>query len=214
MANFCKTILEDFFSVYFKSPISGVQDTLYVILEKGVVRPQCCDTCPVCDYVFASTETYLKYAEAIGVPQPGCCFSYYVKEESRNMMIEINSVFEFYDKKEGDVYILDSKCKSNFSKCVEFVKNTIGEANFNILLEKGFVENERLYNQSALCFILNYYLDNGVTDPLVLTDVLVGVMDRGVVISCIGKNFTVIGSVETYLKFAEGIGLTIPAQVP
>lgn len=212
MANCCVPLLEEFFDSYVNLIADNLSsdEALIVILDKGIVRPQCCDVCPICSYVLASTDTSLKLLEA--TKQPNCCVSYYVNEEKRNILLDagpsLGVNFQKYDDKQNDVYILNSMCKTNFSGCVEYLKSNIDPASFELIKQKGLIENERIFDQSALCFILNFFINKGITNPVQLGDIFNTIIDKGIVINCIGKNFTVIASVETYLKFAEAVGLT------
>ena len=193
---------------------SRVFETFDRLLDKGLVVGQCCDACPACDYVLASWQTYAKYIEAVGGPKPTCCFNYFVNETTRLEAIDASTKFTKFDSNQNGLYTLTSECKSNFSYCVDQLKLKVGLTNFQTFINKGIFENERLYDQSALCYLLEYFYEIGVTDQNVVSDIIERLLDKGLVINCTSQNFLVIGSVETYLKYAEAVGLTVSAQIP
>jgi hypothetical protein len=193
---------------------SSINEVIDRYLDKGIVMGQCCDICPVCDYVFGSVETMSKYYEAIGGPKQGCCFSYYCNEEDWNSLKEVYPIFEYYDTNQNGEYIQKSKCNNgNFENCLNRVKNIYAAAGLeSSFKERGIIENERLFDNSAICMFLDLYEETGITDPLRTVEYLDRIFDKGVVISCSSQNFLTIASVETYLKFAEAVGYTITAQ--
>jgi hypothetical protein len=69
------------FDIFFKDVLNSKQtdptkswaEIIDLILDKGIVSNSCNICCPDCgvntDYTFSSVETYLKYAEAVGLTQ-------------------------------------------------------------------------------------------------------------------------------------------------
>jgi hypothetical protein len=69
---------------------------------------------------------------------------------------------------------------------------------------------------SLLCSLQNAYLTTfgDSIAPMDLLEVWDRILDKGLVVDNSGSCYTVISSVETYLKYAEAVGLTQSAAVP
>jgi hypothetical protein len=98
------------------------------------------------------------------------------------------------------------------SPCFDDLKQFLGETNYNLLLDKGFVEDNTVNGTGLICKLVPFFTDNNisVSDAMSIMDLL---LDKGFAYSCSGTN-TVIASVETYLKYAEAVGLTQSEVTP
>jgi hypothetical protein len=97
------------------------------------------------------------------------------------------------------------------STCFEDLKEFLGQANYTLLLDKGFVEEDTVNGTSLICKLVPFFTNNNIstTEAVAFLDKL---LDKGFVYDC--TQATVIASVETYLKYAEAVGLTQSASVP
>lgn len=104
----------------------------------------------------------------------------------------------------------DNKCCSN--TCINDLKIIVGDDAFEYLLDKGFTEYSTINGKSYLCDILEYAKNNNASaqDVFELVNVL---LDVGIVIYCDGKS-KITASIETFLLYAEGLGLTCSADIP
>jgi hypothetical protein len=156
-------------------------DQLSQILDKGDISPSC-SCCPCGNlYVFASVETFLQLAEALGWTGNEDCPSWY-----------------------------SDCCTEN---CLDKLGELYGSALTDVILDKGIVEYSLLGTRSTLCDIYNYLKENNV--PIQDAITFVGtILDDGVVFYCNVSNPDVEGdqqilaSVETYLTYAESMGIT------
>jgi hypothetical protein len=95
--------------------------------------------------------------------------------------------------------------------CFDDLKNFVGATNYNLLLDKGLVESNTINGEGIVCKLIKFVNDNNIsiTDTMSILDRL---LDKGFVWKCTPDN--VIASIETYLKYAEAVGLTQSAAVP
>lgn len=95
--------------------------------------------------------------------------------------------------------------------CFNDLKQFVGSINYTLLLDKGMVEANTINGEGIVCKLVKFVNDNNisVTDTMILLDKL---LDKGFVWRCTPNN--VAASVETYLKYAEAVGLTQSAAVP
>lgn len=96
--------------------------------------------------------------------------------------------------------------------CYEALRTLVGSANYDILLDKGMVEEPTINGTGLVCKFLDFVNDNNisVSDAMLIISTII---DNGFVWHC-GEGTTVLASIETYLKYAEAVGLTQPAAVP
>jgi hypothetical protein len=155
-------------------------DQLAQILDRGDISPLC-SCCPCGNlYAFASVETFLKLAEALGWTNDQSCPSWY-----------------------------SDCCTEN---CLDKLGELYGPVLTDLILNKGMVEYSLLGTKSTLCDIYNYLKDNNVPiqDAIDFVDMI---LDKGVVFYCnvndsyIEGDQQVIASVETFLGYAEAIGI-------
>jgi hypothetical protein len=219
----CVHLLKYFFEISTLYDVnSRFYNTHYEVidrfLDKGVSLPNCKFCCPDCNdrYVLASVETYLKYAEAVGLTGDNavvleCCTNVYGDIDRYNGFVE--GVVNF------------TSCCNDFSKCIEdyicWASDKISNVNsFFALAEKGIVESGQFLNNCTgenipgICVLLNLikeyyekpssllYNVNGNIPPI---DILIRFLDRGIVIECSSGKINA-WSVESFLKYAEAVG--------
>lgn len=170
---------------------------------------------PCCSNAYAGVETWLVYAEAIGLTQsaavPALPFS-------TNL-----GTGTFVGNFNPDLVT----CCNGFTECIEDINCWIlgdtvsnGAAAVDRILDKGIVEYGGIFNNcnpyqknSELCLLLqlfNQYNINGGTRAEILDRIL----DKGITISCSDNGEIIFGSVETWLKYGEAVGLLPSAAVP
>jgi len=158
-------------------------DQLAQILDRGDISPLC-SCCPCGNlYAFASVETFLKLGEALGWTGP-----------------DVQSCPSWYS----------DCCTEN---CLDKLGELYGSALTDVILDKGIVEYSLLGTKSTLCDIYDYLKNNNV--PIQDAIAFVGtILDNGVVFYCnvsnpdIEGDQQVLASVETYLAYAEAMGIT------
>jgi hypothetical protein len=183
---------------------SSPAEVLDIILDKGLIIPESAEVCcPTCNpYVFASVETFLKFAEAVNCGTPGTC----------TCCSRVNASVETYLKYAEAVGNEIESCENNeaFMDCLEEIQNQLSLPEINILLDKGIVEYGSLGTPAStqLCLINTFALSafniqTGNTSTYF--EIITRILDKGIVIDCTGTE-TIIASVETYLKWAEAVG--------
>jgi hypothetical protein len=165
---------------------------------------------PCCSNVFASIETWLdKYASEIGLTPLAA-------------VPALNSTF---------TPSLSSKelmtCCNGFNECMDDLICWVTAGRFaaesiDRLQDKGVIEYGGIYNNCSktdnlvlckLVDLLDKYL--GETANINRRSYIVDrILDKGITISCSDNGEIVIGSVETWLKYGEQMGLTESAAVP
>jgi hypothetical protein len=160
-------------------------------------------------YVLASVETYLKFAEAFGTDN----------ESEDDIDINIAASVETYLKFNEAYYSQVFNLNYNYENQTEFLSTWL-----NIINWSNIEWSDRTEEVEDKVEILDRVLDKGIVElgylkiknysevyenPLVFDRIL----DKGIVISYNGINNNIlISSVETYLKYAEALGLT--TQIP
>ena len=155
-------------------------DQLDRYLDKGLVTPLCgfCCPCPESAYVLASVETFLKFAEAVP-----------------------------YQEFVGT-------CCNQFSPTLEDMEECLytGSEDIDRILDKGIVEAGLINGQSQLPLIYQWIQSVLPLGNSSGTEIFDRIIDKGIVIWCEeqenGEGNLVLGSVETFLKYAEALGVT------
>lgn len=110
---------------------------------------------------------------------------------------------------------LETACCSN--TCLDRLREIVGSIGFDQLRDKGIVEYSTIPGTGGfLCDFLNFAETNGIFNGLSIediTEIFDRILDKGIVVGC-NENAHIIASVETYLKYAEAVGLTQDAAVP
>jgi hypothetical protein len=97
--------------------------------------------------------------------------------------------------------------------CLKELRIIIGEEAFEIFNDKGIVDHSSLDGgKSYLCEVLEQAKNNNASAQDVF-DIVNVLLDEGIVIYCDGET-KVTASVETFLKYAEAVGITCGAPPP
>jgi hypothetical protein len=101
-------------------------------------------------------------------------------------------------------------CNDN---CLDEFKEFIGPVCYEVLNDKGFVEYSSIQAKGLACKLLELAekYNIGASDIFSIINVI---LDKGIVVYCDESGTISIASVETWLKYAEMIGLTQSAAVP
>jgi len=91
------------------------------------------------------------------------------------------------------------------STCYEDLKEFIGQTNYDFLLDKGFVDEDTVNGTSFVCRLVPFFINNNISTTEA-TSIMSSLVDKGLVYDCVPNS--IIASVETYLKYAEAVGLT------
>jgi hypothetical protein len=154
--------------------LNSIKDNILTYLSVGSNDVECNTCCPECGdiYVFASAETFLKWAEAVDATAPT-----------------------------GTAPII-SETPCCYERCITELYDYVGSAeNIESILQTGIAEYSTIQGQSFVCLLLDFADENNLSGDK-LTELLVYILNIGVVVSCINGN-TVVSSVETWLKWAE-----------
>jgi hypothetical protein len=233
----CMNPLEYIFQEAFKEvnpekPTRGLSlmERIDRVLDKGNIEPICNVCCPswnlsnssCCVNVEASVETYLKYAEAVGLTAPPAVPA--LPEPSSDII--------------GDLE--NGPCCNNFKQCVDSLTcwafkrqgpnggrtNTSSQAEIvDRILDKGIVEYGYFEDcegntiSSQVCTLLQILETYFVTYPGSLgrssgAEIIDRLIDKGIVVTCDENGNLAIASVETWLKYGEAMGYTASAAVP
>jgi hypothetical protein len=161
------------------------------ILDKGIFYPVISSSCgdnTDGTYVLASVETYLKYSEATG----------HADEYS------VYSSVETYLKAQQAAGTAVRKHKLFLPSVLKLVKNLdANQYSGDRVRDKGIVEIENF----SIIEKLDSDIDSWDFGDSTRTEVWDRILDKGIVFSH-AKGRGVIASVETYLKYAEAVGLT------
>ena len=176
---------------------SSIAEYFDRILDKGLVLTNatnvCCPDCtksPI--YSLASSETFLKLAEALNwlyETNLTCCI---------NTQMGIESQLKYDTVWEVEKYPC---CNNNFEFCLSQFSTIL---NLDTVLDKGVVEVNSYDGNTLLCKIYDLFI-NTPEDAFFnssLSEVFDRIMDKGIVAYCCGCT-TVIASVETFLKWYE-----------
>jgi hypothetical protein len=157
-------------------------------LDKGIVQSNCCVSCPCDVYILASIETYLKFAEATGA---------------------VNSTPTTPDLEDNGIQYRYTDCNNGFKTCVDELEIKLGSTYFSNIVDRGIIEAGKTGAGCGFCDLLAYLDSQNITDPADIYNFFVLVLDRGLVIDCNLSSFNfIMASAETYLKYAEAVGLT------
>lgn len=213
-------------------------EALGLLLDKGLSLPVGNNSicCPVCGpYVLASAETYLKYAEAVGLggiidpndPPPPCnsivgkcCTNTFASVETYLKYAEYIGCLEGGNQNPNNTVDQCVGCNNGFAEEIQTLIDSDPESNLDqMLLDKGVVESGSL-NIDLTSNISNlqdlvYEMFEAQEEPVSETveEILTTIIDKGIILSCYKGNL-VLASVETWLKYAEVSGLTCTAAVP
>jgi hypothetical protein len=235
-----------------------MSDTLDRVLDKGVNFPNCGYCCPDCEgvYVLASVETFLKFAEAVGItisaavpalpagdilsgvlpdnPET-CCSNVYASTETYLKYAEAMGMTEsaavpaspFSATTEVPQAEFVTPCCNGFDECVDELvcwatENVSRPAEvIDRIQDKGIVEYGQIQNNctgavtSSICKLADLFIKYQYADLTTSKAELIDrFLDKGIVISCDSNGDIHIASVETWLKYAEAVGLTESAAVP
>lgn len=184
----------------------NVAEVLDRLLDKGInLSASDIDVCcPPCNpYIFASVETFLKFAEAYGAPIP-CCYN----------LIASTETFLKFAEAVGTGGSAEGPCLGNesFSDCYQELISGQDQDFIDRILDKGIVEMGHIGNsggESNLCLI-NTFIRTAFnlqtdTPPSSLAEIIDRILDKGIVVECIGEG-SIMASMETYLKWREGVG--------
>jgi hypothetical protein len=203
------------------------------ILDKGIVEPNCGICCSDCDdvYVLASLETYLIFTEqaynVIGncIFQGGCCI---------NTIAGVETMLKLKEATDFDLFN-NSICCNEFTECTEELFCWITQnskdpvLDKDRILDKGIVEHGNIINNctgvggSSICKLVDlfaeYYTIDKKAQAASKGEIFDRILDKGIVFYCNPETGDItIGSVETWMKYAEATSLfcsgpAIPAPI-
>jgi hypothetical protein len=204
-------------------------DMIDRILDKGIIEPNCGVCCPDCDdvYVLASVETFLKFNESLYSNinnincyfQGGCCSNVFAGVET---MLKYREATGRYD---------NSNCCNGFTECVDELfcwmtqNSKTSSEDKDRILDKGIVEFGNIVNNctgsrsSSLCKLVELLAESYSIDPksqsFTKSEIIDRILDKGIVIYCNPDTGDIsFASVETWLKYAEAIGIYCDLQIP
>lgn len=211
-------------------------EALERLLDKGIVFNNCNLCCPNCEVVYSlsSAETMLKLFEALGMlpppfinqpPQSLPAANYYQGEPCCSNIYASVETYNIY----ADALVPSTNdevvaCCNGFNECIDELICWVTQDVYKPLdkitriLDKGVVEYSGIGNgcgdtSSQLCYFLDllkeYLSKLGEDLPTHNRGTVIDrIFDRGITISCNrDSNEIVIGSTETWLKYAEAVGL-------
>ena len=214
--------------------MSTIFDNLETVLDVGQARDRfgiCCPDCKEDEYfsihVIASVETYLKYAEAVNFN--GCCSNIYTSSQDEfgrwaeviggAIYNEETETWEAQPPYELEIingnYLMrttgETACvDNNFYSCITQISGLCSD--FSVISQKAITEYNTLNGQSSICELKDFIENNSLTTSQA-QDLLTLILDKGMVSSC-NEDSLVMGSVESWLQYAEGIGITGGIVVP
>lgn len=97
--------------------------------------------------------------------------------------------------------------------CLDEFKNLIGPNCFEDILDLGFLEYSTIQGRGAVCKLLEIAEKYNISASE-LFDIIKVILLRGIVVHCDPNGQISIASIETWLKYAEGLGYTQSAAVP
>lgn len=157
--------------------IPFVYEALDQLLDAGKVSPLCENCCPCNNiYVFASIETFIELADALG-------------------WTNINNTCPI------ESWTVNC-CTED---CYDKISAKYGDTVTGTILDKGIAEYSLLTGRSMLCEIYDSLILNNVDNADDAAAIIDNILDKGIVFACSG-NDQIYGSVETYIKWAEGVG--------
>jgi len=162
-------------------------------LDRGKVEPLCDTCCPCGDYyVFGSVDKFLDFTTASGW-------------------------IDFSDSCTGSKTSWYTNCCTE--TCFDELSAFLGQTGTDMLLDKGFVEYSSLGNKSLLCILLDYILQNNLTQQEGI-DLIEGILDSGVVFYCNkdvdqsdgDQSNQVLASIDTFLSYANSASIFCSPQ--
>jgi hypothetical protein len=149
--------------------LNTIKANIVTYLNAGSSDVECNTCCPECGniYVFASALKFITWAENVGATVAP-----------------------------GTEPII-SKTPCCHERCITELYDYVGSAdNIESILEKGIAEYSTIQGQSFVCLLLDFATENTLSGNE-LTELILFILDAGIVVSCIdGK--TVVGSVNTW----------------
>jgi hypothetical protein len=184
----------DFFELIAEG-LSNVQNSTQLVLDhinrvfdKGLVKTNCGSCCPSCGdyYILANSDTYSIWSDNVGQNiDLDCCSNNAILND--NFQLEINN-----------------NCNNNFTTCIQNLNSIIpAELLAYIANTGGIVEYSKLTGSgSILCGFITLLQTSPLYNTTLLYDAIEILFDKGIVIYC-NEEITVVGSVETFLKYYE-----------
>jgi len=154
--------------------LNTIKANIDTYLDAGFFDVECNTCCPECGniYVFASAEIFLTWAESVGAT--------------------VNP---------GDDPII-SETPCCYERCITELYEYVGSAeNIERILDTGIAEYSTIQGKSFVCLLLDFADENDLSGDE-LTELLLFILDLGIVVSCINGN-TVVASVPEWTKWAE-----------
>lgn len=200
---------------------SNFAETFIRILDKGLVTTNCNICCPECGgaYNLASVETGLKFMEAVVAEGDFICCS--------NVYASVETYLKYAEAVGPNDSV--AACCNGFNQCVDDLLCWVTSGSINAaetldrILDKGIFEYGGILNNcsparnSEICYLLQLIqqynaLEGSNLTPAEFIDVI---LDKGIAVGCGDDGqIVVMSSTETYLKFAEAVGLTANGPVP
>ncbi len=209
----CLNTFKEFMTNTFDYLDNNPGSQLVEIIGSGFTASTAQYCCPNCDvYMVGDVDIFLKFIEAKG-NNIQCCLNINSSIEEYIVLAESIGITS---SGPGNVPILfENKkliCCDQFQTCVDSFKETLGIINFFDLKNAGIVEYSKLPpDDDNLCFLSNLLLSR--YDKNTSLNYMQTILQKGIVIFCSPP--TVFGTTsETYLKYAEAVGLTQSVNVP
>lgn len=156
--------------------LNTIKDNIETYLAAGFSDVECNTCCPECGdvYVFASAVTFLQWSEFVGANVPS-----------------------------GTAPVIsDTPCC--YERCITELYDYVGSAeNIELILDKGIAEYSTIQGKSFVCLLLDFATENELSGND-LTELILWILDIGIVVSCINGN-TIVSSVQTWLSWAEAV---------
>lgn len=236
---------------------TGLDEAIDRIQDRGLSQPNCGLCCPDCEgvYVLASVETFLIFAEAVGITVSAavpaspsniplgtfpnnpevCCSNVYASTETYlkyaepmgitvSAAVPASPLSATVEINQGEFV---TPCCNGFDECMdELICWTTENASnastvIDLLQDIGIVEYGQIQNNctgavsSSICKLVDLFKRyKNVKLAASRVVVIQTILNKGIVISCDSNGEIHMASVETWLKYAEAVGLTESAAVP
>jgi hypothetical protein len=171
---------------------------------------------PCCSNVYASVETWLNYAENMGLTESAA-----VPASPYKLPSGVETEVPYNEE--------IATCCNGFTECVDDLICWITQNNtsnggdiIDRLLDKGVVEYSGIYNNctnssvSSICHLIDL-LETKYPDVNLggtRSQFIDRLLDKGVTISCSSNGEIIIGSTETWLTYANAVGILPSPAVP
>ena len=110
----------------------------------------------------------------------------------------------FSEAQTSGPYPVFSETPCCYERCITELYDYVGSAeNIETILGRGILEYSTIQEKSFVCLLLDFATENDLSGDE-LAELIVYILDLGVVVSCINGN-TIVSSVETWLKWAEAM---------